>query len=450
MRQAYDLPRWRRPEVLWAVGALGLAAAVRLLLWLIYQPITFGDTAAYLRLARVVGSLSLDGYDGTRTPGYPAMLALVGGDPDSVWLVQMILGLAITVGIYWVCWRTSRNPVLAAFVAALYSLLPGQLFFEAALLTETLTTFFVIGCLVFLLALEHAGSEASAAGLACLLGLSASLTALTRPLFYVLPAILVPFVWFSTRARRPRRLARTAFFAVAPLLLLGGWLGFIKSKYGMLSPTVMGGYSLVQHTGAFFEYLPDDQAPIRDTYLRFRDAQIAARGTQTNAIWDAIPELSRASGLGFYDLSRELQRLSLRLIREHPGLYARSAAEGWVAFWKAPVYWDLESLSMAWLRPWLALYAQASRGLLILLNLTFLSLCALALVIRPVRRAISRHRVVLAGAVVVLGISIAQTVLDHGDNPRFLVPLQMVVVMVVVLTLEACKKVPSGRGGLVG
>jgi hypothetical protein len=37
----------------------------------------------------------------------------------------------------------------------------------------------------------------------------------------------------------------------------------------------------------------------------------------------------------------------------------------------------------------------------------------------------------------VLVVSVVQTLLDHGDNPRFLVPLQMVVVVVVVLTVEA-------------
>jgi hypothetical protein len=32
-------------------------------------------------------------------------------------------------------------------------------------------------------------------------------------------------------------------------------------------------------------------------------------------------------------------------------------------------------------------------------------------------------------------ISIVQTLLDHGDNPRFLVPIQMVVIFVVIVTL---------------
>jgi hypothetical protein len=347
----------------------------------------------------------------------------------------MVLGLLITLGIYWVCWGLTGRPRLAAGVAATYSLLPGLLFFEAALLTETLTTFFIIGCLVGLAALERSTKGRSAAVIAGLLGLSASLAALARPLFFVLPVVLLPFVWFSGVGRE--RWARSAAFALAPIVLLGGWLAFIDGKYGMLSPTVMGGYSLVQHTGAFFEYLPDEAAPIRDTYLRYRQAQLAARGTQTNAIWDAIPEISRASGLGFYDLSREMQRLSLWLIRQHPDLYARSAAEGWVAFWKAPIYWDLQLVSPAWLETALPAYANLTRLLLVGTNLAFLALCLAGLFLRRVRCALAAHTTTLAGAAMVLVVSVVQTLLDHGDNPRFLVPLQMVVVVVVVLTAEA-------------
>jgi hypothetical protein len=440
---------WARREVRWGAGVTVFAGLMRLGLWRIYQPASFGDTPAYLRLAEVISGGSLRGYDGTRTPGYPAFLALAGGDPARAWIAQMGLGLLITLGIYWVCWRLSRRPPLAAAVAASYSLLPGLLFFEGALLTETLTTFFVIACMVCLAGLEGSTNDRQAVGIAGVLGLSASLAALTRPLFFVLPVVLLPFVWHLVRERR-RRWVCCGVFLLAPILCLGGWLAFIHGKYGMISPTVMGGYSLVQHTGAFFEYLPDEAAPIRDTYLRFRDAQVAARGTQTNAIWDAIPEISRVSGLGFYDLSREMQRLSLWLIREHPELYARSAAEGWIAFWKAPVFWQPELVSAGWLRPWLEAAAAITRPLLVVANLIFLGLCLGALFMGRMRRALTASSTVLAGAVMVLVVSVVQTLLDHGDNPRFLVPLQMVVVMVVVLSIEADWSGRSARGGSAG
>ncbi len=181
-------------------------------------------------------------------------------------------------------------------------------------------------------------------------------------------------MWAAGGGRRQGRLLRSALFLAAALLLLGGWVSYIYNAFGFLAPTTMGGYNLVQHAGVFFEYLPEEDAVLRDTYLEYRDARIAERGDQTNTIWEAIPELTEVSGLGFYDLSREMQRLSLKLIRAHPDLYLRNVAEGWVDFWKAPVYWDpAQAASPAVadvLRPW----AAAGRALMLAANAAFLLL----------------------------------------------------------------------------
>jgi hypothetical protein len=71
--------------------------------------------------------------------------------------------------------------------------------------------------------------------------------------------------------------------------------------------------------------VPDQYAAIRDTFIRFRDEQVVQTGTAANAIWNAIPSLEQVSGLGFYDLSDTLAKISIQLIREHPGLYLQSA-----------------------------------------------------------------------------------------------------------------------------
>jgi hypothetical protein len=210
-------------------------------------------------------------------------------------------------------------------------------------------------------------------------------------------------------------------------------VGFIYSAFGFLAPTTMGGYNLIQHTGVFFEYLPDEYAPIRDTYLRYRDIRIAERGDQTNTIWEAIPELTKVSGLGFYDLSRELQRLSLLLIRQHPDLYLRNVAEGWVSFWKAPVYWDPALVSSPILASVLRLWAVAGRAVTLAVNAAFLGL-SLFLILRFRRyHDLFGERAWLAPWGFVWFTSVVQTIVDHGDNPRFLVPLQAVVFFCVAL-----------------
>jgi hypothetical protein len=417
-------------------GILLTAAALlqRLWLWTVYAPVEYGDTGAYFRAAAVLARGTLRGYDGTRVPGYPAFVAAWGLDPTRVWLGQMALGLGITLILYVWTLRTSRSPTLAIVVASLYNLIPGQFLFEANLLTETLTTFSILLSLYLVSEVGRRSPGKTAAWLAFAGGLAAGAAGLVRILFYPLAAWLLPFVWTAAGTRKSR-LVRSAWLAVPAAILLGGWVYYIYSSYGFLAPSTMGGYNLVQHTGGFFEYLPDEYAPLRDTYLKYRDARVAERGDQTNTIWEAIPELSAVTGLGFYDLSREMQRVSLLLIREHPDLYARNVVEGWVSFWKAPVYWDPEHVASPLARRLLSSWSTAGRVICLAANAVYLALMAALLFPTAFARRLRRDSSWLLPAGLVGLTSVVQTLIDHGDNPRFLVPLQMVVFMTLALAL---------------
>lgn len=414
----------------WVAGALLAAFGLveRALLWTGYPPVEYSDTGAYLRLGRVLSHWTLAGYDGRRVPGYPAFTALAGGDTWSIYALQLGLGLAISLLLFWMTLRTTRSVTLGLSVGLLYDLIPGQFLFEANLLTETLTTFLLTLSLALLVALQRA--ERRGEFWALLLGIVGALPGLVRPEYFYLPVWLLPFV--LSRAGGIRRFSmRLAAFLPGPALLLGGWLWFIYSTFGMVSPTVVTGFGLIQHTGPYFEYLPDSAAPIRDTYVRLRDERIAARGNQTNTIWDAIPELRRVSGLSFYDLSREIQRLSLLLIREHPGWYARSVAEGWVDFWKAPVYWSPEAIVSPGIRAAMSAWATAGRVLSMVANGLFLLGTTVTALSRKARPWLGVDSHMLAAAGTVWVVSVLQTLFEHGDNPRFLVPTQMLVIYVV-------------------
>jgi hypothetical protein len=416
----------------WIGGAvLGVISVTqRVVLWLAYPPVEYSDTGAYFRLGRVLASGDLPGYDGRRVPGYPAFTALAGGEAASVYALQLGLGVAIALLLFWMTWRATSSVGLGLGVGLLYDLIPGQFLFEANLLSETLTALLVILCMALLGELLRSGSRRAGAAMALLVGASSALPGLTRPEYYFLPAWLIPFAAAGSSGLR-RTAARLLAFVLVPALLLGGWVGFIYARYGMLSPTVVVGYGLVQHTGPYFEDLPESAAPLRDTYVRLRDERVAARGDQTNTIWTAIPDLMTASGLGYYDLSRELQRLSLQLIRTHPDRFALSAAEGWVDFWKAPVYADLEAVEPAPARAVLKAWALAGRAVCLAANALFL-LGSLALAVsRRLRRRLDINPHVLAAAGTVWITSIVQTLVEHGDNPRFLAPTQMLVVYVV-------------------
>jgi hypothetical protein len=237
---------------------------------------------------------------------------------------------------------------------------------------------------------------------------------------------------------RRQWLTLCALFLPAAFLILG-WMGFIHRQYGDWALSTMTGYHLVQHTGNFFEYVPDEYAALRDTYLRFRDERIALYGTQANTIWEAIPAMQEAAGLNFYDLSRALADISLQLIRKHPDLFLRSVAEGWWLFWRVPVYWSPDAL-LAWIKnlPGLVGFLKG----VILLQRLGLFTDNLFFIMAPLLRFIPASRVNLrlgtdehsrlawAGLIGSVWVaSFVQAILDHGDNPRFLVPLQSIIVL---------------------
>jgi hypothetical protein len=199
----------------------------------------------------------------------------------------------------------------------------------------------------------------------------------------------------------------------------------------MWSVTTTSGYHLVQHTGLFFEYVPDEYAAIRDTFIQYREARIAATGEPGNAIWDAIPALEQVSDMGLVALSNLLTKISIQLILQHPGLYLRSVWQGWLWFWKAPVYWSPNAFTNSVFRAALSSLIVVERGGMIAANAAFL-LGSLALVSQKARRILKMDAFPWFAASAVWLTSILQTLFDHGDNPRFSVPTQSLLIFLVL------------------
>jgi hypothetical protein len=199
----------------------------------------------------------------------------------------------------------------------------------------------------------------------------------------------------------------------------------------MLSLTTMTGFHLVQNTGTFFEYVPDEYASIRDVFLQYRAAQIAATGSPGNTIWAAIPALQEASGLGFYNLSNLLAKISIQLIISHPFLFLKNVILGWLWFWKAPVYYAADSFRYSWLGLLSKWIIPVWRVALIIINVGFV-FGSVMLIWKRVRQMLRMHNFLWLLTGLVWITSILQTLLDHGDNPRFMVPVQSLVVFIVI------------------
>ena len=444
----------------WPLGIVLLASLIiRIVEYLFYAPVSYSDTRTYRRLAGQI-LLGWSNYDGSRTPGYPAFLALLRTD-QSVWLAQMGMGVILTVLLYFLGWQMGaglehkKRRRLAVLAALAHTLNLGQLFFESSLLSETLATFFLT-LVIAGWVIGYRVPQARTVWLAAGMGLCSALAILTRGLFIFLPFWTLLMMWFywvgkpgspdpwtplpSAEKSNRGSLWKAAFhrlkgtfptllaFLVPLSLVIGLWVGFIRVYYNQWGLETMGGFHLIQNTGTFFEYVPDEYAAIRDTYLKYRDEKIDQTGTQTNVIWKAIPEMMEVSGLGFYDLSRTVGKISIDLIRGHPDLYLLNVVKGWWLFWRAPIYWSPDSLKWSGLVPVINVLIFVERLLLWGLNILFL-ITSLVVIWPPLRKTwrLSPIHGYLLGTI--WTTSIVQSLLDHGDNPRFLIPLQSLVVL---------------------
>ena len=433
---------------IWLSIVLAVAIILRVILFVAYPAVSYSDTHSYRRSAdAVLGGFKA--YDGTRTPGYPAFMALVGPD-RAVYASQLILGLGITLAWFWIGLKTSGKPWFGGILALGHTLNPGQLFFEANLLTETLATFW-LSLALFGACIWFSENAKRSLWLASGIGLSAALATITRPVFIFMIPWFGLMMFISLKDKTISLTWKPAIAVILPgLLLVGGWMNWVRTNYHVFSMTTMTGYHLIQHTGYYFEAVPDEYAEIRDIYLEYRQARMEERGTQGNAIWDAIPAIQAATGLSFYQLSRTLQTISIDLILNHPWAYLSRVLRGWWLFWRAPVYWNRQAVSLPALSSLLNLYILGWRGLLVLFNLGFVASSLVALVSKRLRTvwSLNTFHWLLIGSV--WGTSILSSVLDHGDNPRFLVPLQTAVVFLILWILsqsaETWFKNPKARG----
>jgi len=117
---------------------------VRLVIFLVSEPIICPDTQSYVDLAEMISKLDLSDFDGLRTPGYPFIILLSGLNLKVVVLVQMIMGVFISYLIATTVYKFTNNTVLSLVASCLYSLFIPFLFYEMAILSETTAAFFIL------------------------------------------------------------------------------------------------------------------------------------------------------------------------------------------------------------------------------------------------------------------------------------------------------------------
>lgn len=315
---------------------IAISALVRLLIVLNFRARASWDTPEFIVTARAIAALDFRQYDGKRTPVYPLLMLLAGMDWDVVRLMQSLLGIAIASMMFAIAWMRTRSAAASFVVGLMCSVAISGLLFEQIIYSETLCTFLIV---LSLLAYVRISAGAKMTNY-ILLGVSAALAGMTRPMFLFLGPLYLCFILIRARPLNVTKLsdARLAWVLAPTLILALGWSAVNKRTINYFGVTTTLGFNLSNHSGAFMELAPPQYAKIADIYLRYRAHQISTIGTQAMTFWYAEGELKRATGLSSVELSKQFARMSLEMFAEHPLLYLESVAQSWVRFWGFEFY----------------------------------------------------------------------------------------------------------------
>lgn len=411
------------------LALIAVCVLLRLIIHTGYAPATYNDTLGYLEIAQQFQALDFSQHTGARVPVFPLLMLGTGLDWETLWLVQSVLGGAISMLLFGVVYHQTQDGRWALLAGLLHTLSLSQLFFEAAVLTETLATFWLVASACLLVCGRHAQWQVF---VSMALGLVSALATLTRPLTLLLIPIYAGFLfvrWSREHVRGIQVALRLLGFFTPIAILVGGWCTLNYVTTGTFALTTLTGFSLVGHSGAFIEYAPDEFAVIRDIYLAARIEEIARSGAHTWTIWNAYRDMLQATGLTFAQLSQELARMSLVLFARRPLLYLKGVLFSWVKFWASDNYWNLGLISSPALRETLRWLWRTQRIGLGLCNVAFLILFA-----RQQNRRAAPDPEFQTFVFVLVGLtSLAQALHEFSDNPRFSIPYQSLILCTLAL-----------------
>lgn len=414
----------------WVLAVALLCLIPRVGLWLAYEPLVAPDSGSYTDLAHRIGTWDFQGFNGARTPGYPLLLLLAGQNARLAWLLQSLLGIATALLLLALTLRQTRSRTAAIVAAVACGLSLNLIFAEATILTEPLATFLLV-LAVFLCTRASVDPDVSVVSYIAV-GAVLAFAGLTRPLLLV---ALPPGLLFLRPWSRPRPLRLTLGFFLPVVMLIGSWCSVVWKTTGTFTLTTLLGYNLTQQSGAFFELLPDEDAQLRDIYLRYRTARIESTGSRSQTIWAAKAEMMSATGLDPVQLSNELTRLSFALFAAHPRLYLKGVRQSWLKFWDPIIMWDLDRFHHPQLRPLVQRMWEAQAKVSRTLKKALLPALIVYLACAMTRRSRRISEAPLLALAIIGSASLVQALIEFGENPRYAIPFQPLIIFVLVAAI---------------
>ena len=404
---------------------------IRLVLAVLYQHITlYPDTEDYIFLAKRLLDLNLSGYEGQRSPGYPILLAISNISDVATVVLQACMGILSLIIIYKTSLAIGVSKKISLITTLILTCYLPAIFFEFALLSETLTLLFIV--LIFYL-FNNIWKGKSKSYL--LLGLACGYLISIKPFYIFLPVISYLFLLFNDN-QKEKYIQKTIYILFIPIIVFLGWSYVNKINTGYFTATTFYGFNLAQNCVNFAENTTAEYSEIGEIYAKYRDNRTSDKETAMT-IWEAYPELEEKTGLTFPDLSKRLYDYSIATIKENPEAYIKQVFISWCDFWKTSLYWEYDSVTVSCAKNVILYICYIERILLQLIKTLFVLLIPYNIIQTIRKKRLSPQTII---SIVVLSASILQALITYGTNSRFSFPFEMLIVLSVLLNLLEYRK----------
>lgn len=401
---------------------------IKISILLIYNQVSlFPDSEGYLELSNKLGSGSLSGYNGERSPGYPFLLFIVNNNLNFVVYFQMILGLINSILVFKILKLLKFKTSFAFLISLFFSTLLHVVFYETSILTETFTLF-LIHLITIVLIDDYFSNKLIYKDI--LVGLLLGTVVLTKPFYIFIPFIIYGFNVlkdFNFKGVISKRMVILLF----PIIAFFGWSYVNKINTGYFVPTTYYGFNKAQVCVSFAEKAPAKYKKISEIYVKYRTLEIQNNGNISMTIWRAYDELLAKTGFTFLELSNELNNYSSATIKANPKDYLLQVGISFWDFWRTSICWNLENFKTTQYQNTFSFVWEMQHYVLRLFKILFLISIPITFITFLKDRIITTSVVL---STLILAASILQAAVVYGTNSRFSFPFEFLMLIVVFLT----------------
>ncbi len=425
------LRAWSRLHPYLFLLVFGLLA--RVLIYLLYNGHVsiFNDSGGYLAIADMIKNWDFNSYNGTRTPGYPFLIFLANSSLPLLAFYQGILGILTSWMLFYIFNKQSKNFNFSLLIGLVPSIFLHLLFYERAVLTESLTLFSLVFCIW---ALFKTGFFSQPLQLvpAILIGLLATLALVVRPMFIILPPFIAfYYVVLNFRSGVFHNAIRILFFCLPAFLFYSSWSSFNEKHTGYKAITAYSGINVAQTTVYFLEEADDEFVTLRNHHIRKRDSLSANGGDPAMAIWYVYEDLERTESLTVAQFSQLLKPMNENLIQNNKTSYLKQVAVSWIDFWNTGMMWNYDSFAIKEIKWVLAgFWLFIMTPIIILIKILFLLICGFHFYKR-IRDRKLYFTFEFFCVLLILGASVGQALVTFGSNARFSMPFFPLILIVV-------------------